>query len=147
MTRWIAVLGVLGSVALGLLFLVGTGCEQQAGPAAHAEAGDKAAPRLVAEGPGPRLVALTPVPAAPGAPQATTSDQQGSRIVVTGHVAVVDKQEVATQRDSEGQVLLIGTEIKPGEVVPPDLIIRATVGFVGIEIKEGENVPRDQIGR
>jgi WD40 repeat protein len=54
----------------------------------------------------------------------------------------VDRQEVPSER--EGQLAVIGTEVKPGETVPPDKRLTATVGLLAIEIGPKEEVPADQ---
>jgi multidrug resistance efflux pump len=50
-----------------------------------------------------------------------------------------ERQEVPAGRD--GQLVFLGTEIKPGERVPPEKVIKAEVGFLAIEIGLAEKVP------
>jgi RNA polymerase sigma factor (sigma-70 family) len=53
-----------------------------------------------------------------------------------------ERQEVPAERD--GKLMFLGTEIRPGETVPAEQIIKAEVGFVVVAMAPGEKVPREQ---
>lgn len=61
-------------------------------------------------------------------------------------LTVIEKQEVPSQRD--GVILFIGTEVKPGEQVPSDRVIKLKVGGedkLFRELREGEVVEPKQL--
>jgi WD40 repeat protein len=62
------------------------------------------------------------------------------------HVSCKQAQEVPARHD--GEVLFIGTELKPEEIakVPPDDLITEQLGFLAIASKD-ENTPPDQVKR
>src|SRR5262249_54094401 len=62
-------------------------------------------------------------------------------VVIPGAVLVIaQQQEVPSEK--EGKLLFIGTEVQPGEVVPPDrqLADQAVLGVLAIPVTNGEIV-------
>jgi biotin carboxyl carrier protein len=53
-----------------------------------------------------------------------------------------ERQEVPAER--EGKLIFLGTEIKPGEKVPPGKVIKVEVGFLAVEIEPGERIPAEE---
>jgi RNA polymerase sigma factor (sigma-70 family) len=54
-----------------------------------------------------------------------------------------NRVEVPAER--EGKLLLVGTEIKPGEIVPENKKIRAKIGFLAVETAPGEEAPPEEV--
>jgi WD40 repeat protein len=64
-------------------------------------------------------------------------------VVPGGSLVIVEQQEVAAEKD--GKIIFIGTDVQPGEVVPPEKQLpKAELGFLAIpigtdeQLKEGE---------
>lgn len=75
-------------------------------------------------------------------PTDTAPARQVSKAAQESRFLVTDKQEAPSERD--GQLLVIGSEIKPGEEVPAGKKIRAKVGFLAVAAQSGEQVPAAQ---
>jgi hypothetical protein len=64
-------------------------------------------------------------------------------VIVAGcRLVSPDHQDVPSERD--GQLLVIGTEIRPGEVVPEEKRYQAIVGFLIVPDQARDNTPESQ---
>ncbi len=158
LVRWLTVLGTVGVVLIGIVLLSGL----YGGPGPAAPSGKADAPR--AEAPKPQPAALAPgavaqaaaaerieAPPAPVPPPApVVNNPAAPRTVLSRdqltipdcHFNIIDKEDVPSQRD--GVLLYVATEIKPGEVVPPDRLLPVTEMFPYVEIKPDEKVPVEE---
>ncbi len=73
------------------------------------------------------------------APRDEVLGGRATPIVIPAQFQVLDKQEVPSERD--GKLLVIGTEVVPGDQVPPERRFIATVGFLVLPVRAGETVP------
>lgn len=144
MFRWMAVLVL---VAVGTFFGLKYGAEYAGiniadiGMSPTAPATD--APAVT---PKPKERATPREETQPGVVVSTTAAPTVARInPIIGsdaRILIINKQEVPSERD--GPLLVIGTDVAPGETVPEDRRVTATIGFLIIPAKEGEVVPKDQ---
>lgn len=123
------------TVALGMILIASCGCGRGQAQEPHAATPTPTPPAVV-------------VPAStPGAPIPMGVNSGCDPIVIADcRLAVVEKEQIPSQRD--GVLLLIGTEIKPGEVVPPERIVTVSIG--GQEkkfrrLREGDAVEAGQL--
>jgi len=106
--------------------------------AARSDAGVSAVSKLL-------YAKAAPLPAAASA--ASPAVLHGDPIVLPDcHLTVMEKQEVPSQRD--GVLLVVGTEIAPGQVVPPEQVV--VVRIAGQErhfrrLREGDQVQAGQL--
>jgi WD40 repeat protein/biotin carboxyl carrier protein len=63
-------------------------------------------------------------------------------VVPDARIVPFDKEEVPSERD--GTLVVIGTEIKPGEQVPAGRRFKATLGYLILELGPGEKVPAEE---
>jgi WD40 repeat protein len=68
-------------------------------------------------------------------PNPTLGPRNGHRAftIDNARIAVLDRQDVGADRD--GQIMFIGTEVKPGEKVPDDRLITQTFVYILVEVK------------
>jgi WD40 repeat protein len=150
MFRWICVCLLLSAAGIGAVwFLVPQLYSTQPPDDSRAVASDK---KPAADQP----AAPQPQPPAPGPRVASSSG--GSRvqpemivfavqkkdqpltepiIIPNGTLVIVDQQEVPSEK--EGIIMFIGTDVKPGEVVPPEKQLpEAHLGFLAVPVVQGE---------
>jgi WD40 repeat protein len=104
------------------------------------------------QGPAPKAEAPRPADKAALTPDAflwtPRHEDFGGRVVpvaVIGNAQMMplDRQEVPSERD--GKLLVIGTEIAPGEQVAKDRRYTATVGYLLVAAGDNEQLPADQV--
>jgi WD40 repeat protein len=153
MFRWFAICLMLCGGAVALMWYVSEkaiwGADTRA-PANAPDRGRKAPQQAAAPGAEPGAEPVTD--RAPGGQPLQTivfpriKDRfSGLPLTVPdARLVVFDKQEVPSERD--GPLLVIGTEIKPGEPVPEDRRFKATLGFLTVEAAPGEKLaPEEQL--
>lgn len=87
-------------------------------------------------------IALMPA-ARSRAESASRADPKSALVIPNCKLIAVDRQMVSSQR--EGRLLVLGTELRPGEPAPPaDRLVTVELGVLAIEPKQGEKVPDDQ---
>lgn len=73
---------------------------------------------------------------------AAAGPRRVAKVAPDGRLLVTDKQEVPSERD--GQLMVIGTEVRPGETVSPNKRLTARVGFLALAMLPGDQVPADK---
>jgi hypothetical protein len=139
MIRWLHVCLTLSATAVGLVWAVTPNLDPRppaSSPASPARATDAEA----SPSPTPPAASRRPRTHSVETP-ADPQRQARGPIVIPGAILVIaQQQEVPSEK--EGQLLFIGTEVQPGEVVPPDrqLADQAVLGVLAIPIADGETV-------
>jgi hypothetical protein len=139
MTRWILVCLSLSTSAVGLVWVVTP--ELDPGPPASVPASPGTARDVgAARPPAPPEASRQPWPPSVEAPAAPQRQARGPVVIPGAILVVARQQEVPSEK--EGRLLFIGTDVQPGEVVPPDRQSddQAVLGVLAVPVADGETV-------
>lgn len=139
MLRWITVCLLLSATAVGLVWvaspkIIADAQVSSAEPSKPKE-NETPPPEAVSQNwpsQGVQLKLLT-------YPAPKTARMTEPIVIPNAHLVIAEVQEVPSEKD--GILLFIGTEIQPGEVVPPEKELpKALQGFLAVPLGEGEKV-------
>jgi WD40 repeat protein/biotin carboxyl carrier protein len=146
MLRFLVTVLVVSAVPIGLVlyYTGGVPADDSVPPVSSGQRQTPRPPEQKAEG--------APPPAEkedllPQLPIVVTPQVDGRRrsapVFVSGHLLPNDRQEVPSERD--GTLVVIGTELAPGEEVSASRKFAATVGYLIIPMRDKDNVSPDQV--